>query len=166
MLMARAAGCCRTKQSRWELSQEFLSRHKECVFRGGGGVWRLYWPIFGGFFGREETFVQHKYAMDLNSIFPNLSLLVMLLQAVPYHRKNTVDFWFPWKCKRSRFFVTETPLEGQGGKSLRATDFPAGQYNRNEARLLSQFSSRQSFWWKFGVTLSLASFWRYLYIPV
>lgn len=61
-----------------------------------------------GFFGREGTFVQHKYAVDLNSIFPNLSLLGMLLQAVPYRWKKTVDFWFLWKHKRSRFFITKT----------------------------------------------------------
>lgn len=54
-----------------------------------------------GFFGREETFVQHKYAVGLNSIFLNLSLLAMLLQAVPYRWKKTVDFGIPWKHKRT-----------------------------------------------------------------
>lgn len=43
------------------------------------------------FFCREETFVQHKYAVDLNSIFHNQSLLGMILQAVPYCGKLTSD---------------------------------------------------------------------------
>lgn len=45
-----------------------------------------------GFFNKEETFVQHKYAVDPSSIFRNLYLLGMLLQAVPYWKKKTVDF--------------------------------------------------------------------------
>lgn len=45
-----------------------------------------------GFFCREETFVWHKYAVDPSSIFLNLFLLGMQLQAVPYWKKKTVDF--------------------------------------------------------------------------
>lgn len=62
-----------------EVKNFWAGIRQHCVFKGAGGVWELQWPIFGGGFGREETFAQHKYAVALNSIFPNLSLLAMLL---------------------------------------------------------------------------------------